>query len=66
MVEVYLHYYLRYNYMFQVFTIAIFRLDMNPWKVVIQELIGAVYSRDLGGGVRLARDLVLVMEAEPP
>ena len=30
MVEVYLHYYLRYNYMFRLLTIVIFRLYMNP------------------------------------
>jgi len=30
MVEVYLHFYLRHNYMFLLFTIAIFRLYMNP------------------------------------
>jgi len=30
MVEVYLHYCLRYNYMFRLLTIAIFRLYMNP------------------------------------
>jgi len=30
MVDVYLHYYLRYNYMFWLLTIAIFRLYMNP------------------------------------
>ena len=30
MVEVYLHYYLRYNYMFRLLIIAIFRLFMNP------------------------------------
>jgi len=30
MVEVYLYYYLRYNYMFRLLTIAIFRLYMNP------------------------------------
>jgi len=30
MVEVYLHYYLRYNYMFHLLTIAIFRLYMHP------------------------------------
>jgi len=30
MAEVYLHYYLRYNYMFQLLTVAIFRLYMNP------------------------------------
>jgi len=30
MVEVYLHYYLRYNYMFRLLTIATFRLYMNP------------------------------------
>ena len=29
MVEVYLHYYLRYNYTFRLLTIAIFRLYMN-------------------------------------
>ena len=29
-VEVYLHYYLRYNYMFRLLTIAIFRFYMNP------------------------------------
>ena len=28
--QVYLHYYLRYNYMFRLLTIAIFRLYMNP------------------------------------
>ena len=38
MVEVYLHYYLRYNYMFRLLIIAIFRLYMNPYKVVIQDL----------------------------
>ena len=37
MVDVYLHYYLRY-YMFRLLTIAIFRLNMNPYKVVIQGL----------------------------
>ena len=54
MVEVYLHYYLRYNYMFRLLTIAIFRLYMDPWKVVIQDLIWAVYSGDVGdeGGTR--------------
>ena len=30
MVEVYLHYYLRYNYMFRLLAITIFRLYMNP------------------------------------
>ena len=30
MVEVYLHFYLRYNYMFRLLTTAIFRLYMNP------------------------------------
>ena len=30
MVEVYLQYYLRYNYMFRLLTIAILRLYMNP------------------------------------
>jgi len=29
MAEVYLHYYLRYNYMFRLLTVAIFRLYMN-------------------------------------
>ena len=49
MVEVYLHYYLRYNYMFRLLTIAIFRLYTNPWKVLVQHLIRAVYSGDVGG-----------------
>ena len=31
----YLHYYLRYNYMFRLLTIATFRLYMNPKKVVL-------------------------------
>ena len=39
MVEVYLHYYLKYDYMFRLLTIAIFRLYMNPYKVVIQDWI---------------------------
>ena len=52
MVEVYLHYYVRYNYMFHLFTIAIFRLYMHPQKVVIQDSIWAVYSRDVGDEVR--------------
>ena len=30
MVEVYLRNYLRYNYMFQLLTLDIFRLHMNP------------------------------------
>jgi len=30
MEEGYLHYYLRYNYMFRLLTMAIFRLYMNP------------------------------------
>ena len=30
MVEVYLHYYLMYNYMFRLLTLAIFRLYTNP------------------------------------
>ena len=47
MVEVYLHYYLRYNYMFRLLTIAIFRFYMNPQKVVIQYLVWAVYSGDV-------------------
>jgi hypothetical protein len=51
MVEVYLHYYLMYNYMFRLLTIAVFRLYMNPQKVVIQDLIWAVYSGDVGDEV---------------
>ena len=35
--------------MFRLLTIAIFRLYMNPWKVVIQDLMRAVYSWDVGG-----------------
>ena len=30
MVEVYLHYYLKYKYMFRLLTLAIFRLYVNP------------------------------------
>jgi hypothetical protein len=51
MLEVYLHYYLRYNYMFLLLTIAVFRLYMNPQKVVIQDLIWVVYSGDVGDEV---------------
>ena len=48
MVDLYLHYYLKYNYTFRLLTIAIFRLYKNPWNVVIQDLIWAVYSGDVG------------------
>ena len=37
--------------MFRLLIIAIFRLYMNPWKVVIQNLIRAVYSGDVGDEV---------------
>jgi len=33
--------------MFRLLTIAIFRLYMNPKKIVIQDLIWAVYSGDV-------------------
>jgi len=46
MVEAYLHYYLRYYYMFRLLKIALFKLYMNPYKVVIQDLIWVVYSGD--------------------
>jgi len=44
MAEVYLNYSLRYNYMFRLLTTIIFRLYMNPKKVVTQDLIWAVYN----------------------
>ena len=37
--------------MFRLLTIAIFRLYVNPQKVVIQDLIWAVYSGDVGDEV---------------
>jgi len=37
--------------MFWLLTLAIFRLHMNPKKVVIQDLIWAVYSGDVGDEV---------------
>ena len=37
--------------MFRLLMIAIFRLYMNPKKVVIQDLIWAVYSGDVGDEV---------------
>jgi len=46
------HYYLRYNYMFRLLNIAIFRLYMKPYKVDIQDLIWAVVDgnvRDVVG-----------------
>ena len=46
--------------MFRLLTIAIFRLYVNPWKVVIQDLIWAVYSGDVGDEV--GQDLICVME----
>ena len=46
--------------MFRLLIIAIFRLDMNPYKVVIQDLIWVVYSGDVGD--RWARDLLRVVE----
>jgi hypothetical protein len=55
MVEVHFHYYLRYNYMFRLMKIAIFRLYMNPKKVVIQDLIWAVYTGDVGDEVSTAQ-----------
>ena len=47
--------------MFRLLKIAIFRLYTNPEKVVIQDLMCAVYSGIWG--MRWARDLVLVMKA---
>jgi len=37
--------------MFRLLIIAIFRLYINPWKVVIQYLIWTVYSGDVGDEV---------------
>jgi len=40
-----------YNYMFLLLIIIIFRLYMDPYKVVTQDIIWAVYSGDVGDEV---------------
>ena len=62
MVEVYLHYYLRYNYMFRLSNNSHLQVVLESLgKQLYKKLIWAVYSVEWGVG--WVRDLVCVMEA---